>query len=390
MGVKTVSELVYLWTLQPEGIHSCYVVDSPEKMVRFLRTDLAPAEARFLVRLHNEPVDSLLLGQMLQFPPGSVFGPEHLVEFMFGADHAMALHNQGEEDDLEFLLKHLSLGKESGRGDTAESLLLEAVEYFVAGLTPRKREIFDNRLTGLISRSTLEETAQPFDITRERVRQLQVQIVKDFARKNNELLLDVAMIIDSISRAEEPFLVDSFGSQMPELRGLDQYWCLIVEAMPDSFRQAVHPIRLGSVMVFSRFSEEELLELIKSHREFVARHVQERGDLLVEEIRERLWDDLAEIQPGLLPLVLDEVLVLAHVMPNTEGEEVVVSYGRGANSAVLAALRSSPVPLTYEQVWQLLGEGFDVRRVHNSLQQNAILLGWGTYGLRQHISLSDS
>ena len=81
------------------------------------------------------------------------------------------------------------------------------------------------------------------------------------------------------------------------------------------------------------------------------------------------------------------------VFTGQNGERVLQMQGRGADTAVLAVLDESPIPLHYSEIANLVAirssKSIDQRRAHQAASDIGILLGRGIYGLPKHLSIDE-
>lgn len=76
--------------------------------------------------------------------------------------------------------------------------LYETVQKLLSDLKPREAEIIRRRFgIGQLSEQTLEEIGQQFDLTRERIRQIEVKALKKLAHPSRSDMLRDFLPLDS-------------------------------------------------------------------------------------------------------------------------------------------------------------------------------------------------
>ncbi len=94
----------------------------------------------------------------------------------------------------------------------------------------------------------------------------------------------------------------------------------------------------------------------------------------------------------LRPLLWKQATRWANFSTTPSGERRLVSLGMGAEGVVEAVLSESDRPLHYDEIAKRClarGKNVETRRAHQAAANIAILLAPGTYGLEQHVQLSD-
>lgn len=397
---RPAEEILYLWTILETGVHSCYVVDSLDKAIAFLEAGIVPDNSRFFLSSANDAPGPEQLQALCELSPDSVVGPspgsETLVSRVIGRKlfyHGPSPEPIWRSEPAPVLPEEMYSGADlpdsNQEGPAPVRTLAVAAEELKQNLNERKKSILAHRLTGHSPRKTLEETSEPFGISRERIRQIESEIVKEFARDNERIVDATTELLTYLTVTPDALSLGNIAKDIPELEGVESWWRLLMMAVGPSINNQVHLLEDHGVHVVSLIHPDEIAEIVKRQRDFLKLRVEEAPDYQVSQLLTRILSEDVMCQPGLADLILAEVLRDAHTRQDN-GNEVIIAYGRGANAAVLAVLHGSDMPLTYEEVHKHLDHSYEIRRVHNALQEKAIQLGWGTYGLRKHIPFSES
>lgn len=282
------------------------------------------------------------------------------------------------------------------RAATAEALpesgrLLTEVRRTLLSFTDRERDVLVRRLGFETTPETLQEVADSYGISRERIRQIEARAIQKWIRESSwDDILE-----QKISRL---LIGRSFPLPVAGVEAIDTWF----EAMSSHrvfFRNLVqticgdriHIVHIDSLYYFSLMTQE-----------IWERTVSEASALLSSGAGCEWSEDYARsLVHGLLPdtakefgsLLWDKSSRLCRFSVAQDGSRILTSYGRGANQLVEAILAESDTPLHYTEIAERAryrdGKRLDVRRAHNAAANVGYLFARGTYGLARHIPLSD-
>jgi len=328
-------------------------------------------------------------------------------------DHLSKLANLGKTSVNKIILKLYDLGLELGmklqfwpiqeapkiaEEYTAElafldtSTLKDVFFNSIASITTaRDSQVLEMRLGIYEKRHTLEELGTRFDVTRERIRQIQKKTMLEII--NGEfwckvLTLRIERIMNKRSR---PLFLDSLADEDSWFDGFKGRYSLL-ETILKNFVPTldIQFLAHGKRKIVTTLSNEEWLSLrynLLSELEYNldVNYTSDDIDLIVES---RLADLGYPELSGLLVDILTEDL---HFVVS-EGERILTSVGNSSSSRLKVLLEQAEEPLHYTKLTELYqkyyGVSVDSRYIHNCLgANNFCLFDRGTYGLEKHLSI---
>ena len=271
------------------------------------------------------------------------------------------------------------------------SRLLTEVRRSLLSFTERERDVLVRRLGFETAPETLQEVADDYDISRERIRQIETRATSKWIRESSwDDILE-----QKISRL---LIGRSFPLPVAGVEAIDA-WFEGVSSNRVFFRNLVqavcndriHMVHIDGLYYFS------LMTL-----EIWERTVSEASALLSSGVGQEWSEDYARsLVHGLLAdtakefgtLLWDKSSRLCHFIVAQDGSRILTSYGRGADQLVEAILAESDTPLHYTEIAERArireGRSLDARRAHNAAANVGHLFARGTYGLARHVPLSD-
>ncbi len=275
--------------------------------------------------------------------------------------------------------------------EAAPGRLLTEVRKSLLAFTDRERKVLVRRLGLDTPPETLQDIAEDFGLTRERIRQIEVQATKKW-------ILDSSwddILEQKISRL---LIGRSFPLPVAGVEAIDE-WFDGVSANRVFFRNLfqticgdrIHLVHIDGLYYFSLMTQETW-----------ERTVSEATRLLSSGVGLEWSEDYARsLVVGLLPdtakefgtLLWDKSSHFCHFSDAEDGSRILTSYGRGAVPLVEAILAESETPLHYTEIVERArirdGKDLDERRAHIAAATVGFLFGRGTYGLSHHVPLSD-
>ncbi|OFX00506.1 MAG: hypothetical protein A3E78_09700 [Alphaproteobacteria bacterium RIFCSPHIGHO2_12_FULL_63_12] len=269
--------------------------------------------------------------------------------------------------------------------------LLAEVRSALATLDDRAADVLMRRMGLGCTPETLQTIADAYNLTRERIRQIEVRAVQrlikecywddllevklDALLKNRHFPLPLLGIeavdawfggVASLPNAVR-YILDNFCNgrvALVRILGVEYLGFLTEDEWKRALREARRALSMGSVDAWTR----------EHCRATVMTLIPERA----AEFRELLWEQAA---------------VLCHFSEGSDSDAILLSYGRGAEQVVEAVLHDADAPLHYTEIARRVGERgsreIDIRRVHNAAAEVGILLGPGTYGVEKHLAVSE-
>ena len=270
----------------------------------------------------------------------------------------------------------------------------EALNRALALTTERGAGILRQRMGVGGSRKTLEQIAKNYNVTRERIRQIEakacLRIVRHMAVWKDRFEHGLAKMLDG-RQSPLPMLglevLDSWFSDTVSLTGPLEF---ALEHFVDS--QQFYVLRVADQMYLSRLRQDEWNEAEKASRALLSSLSKEKGIQTESAVRVLIEGQLVGRGEEMRPLLWDVVTRWAHFSEDENGERTLVSYGVGAEHLVEAVLAESDRPLHYSEIANRCaskGRSIDVRRAASAAANVGYLLGRGIYGLKKHIAISE-
>ena len=269
--------------------------------------------------------------------------------------------------------------------------LLTDVRRSLLTFSDRERDVLVRRLGFETPPETLQEVADDYGITRERIRQIEARATKKWIR---ESFWD-DIIKQKISRL---LIGRNFPLPVAGVEAIDG-WFEGVSGQRVFFRNLVQTICSDGIHVVSVDGVDYLSLMTQETWE----HTVSEASALLSSGAGREWseDYARSLVHGLLPdtakefgtLLWDKASRLCHFSVADDGSRILTSYGRSADQLVEAILAESDTPLHYTEIAERArirdGRGLDARRAHSAAANVGFLFARGTYGLTRHVPLSD-
>jgi hypothetical protein len=277
---------------------------------------------------------------------------------------------------------------------TTSRTLGEIIFDWLSSMSESHREMIRRR-SGLGGKAqTLEEVGFAFNVTRERIRQIESQKVKALKVELRGHGVDLSSALANIlGDRKSPVYLDTLGSERAFFSGPDlprDAWRFLLDRVCEG---ALHILKLPSgPEVISRIPQEEWEELLRQARQLVASMAKRGGRIsdariLVEGLVASKGTELAED-------IWQEATLKAHLSVDASGEEIIVGYGQSMEETVRAILTKSERPLHYSEIAEVVRTTYRSdagdRFVHSSASRVAMLLGRGVFGLDRHLTVSNS
>lgn len=270
--------------------------------------------------------------------------------------------------------------------------LLTELRRSLLTFSDRERDVLVRRLGFETRPETLQEVANDYGVTRERIRQIETRAVEKWSRESSwDDILEQKITRLLIGRSF-PLPVAGVEAIDAWFEGVSQHREFFRNLVQTICGNRIHVIPIDGLHYFSLMAEitwemtvSEALSLLSSGAG-----------------KEWTEDYARSLVQGLLPdtakefgtLLWDKASRLCHFSVAEDGSRVLTSYGRGADHIVEAILAESDAPLHYSEIAERAkikdGRDLDMRRAHSAAANVGLLFSRGTYGLARHIPLSDA
>jgi hypothetical protein len=301
-------------------------------------------------------------------------------------------------DDLLLSLKNaLDEGPVNGvieeHEAASDQTLLASITRTLLKYEEREQEIIRRRMGLSRAAETLQQIGDCYNLTRERVRQIESKLVKRLRREerwNERLTTNLTTLL---SRREFPLPALGAEAVDPWFEGISEWPNALRYILTNFCDDRAHVLAIDGVDYFAFLSQERWESTLRE------------GRRLLESGVDKSWseDHCRSLVQGLLPekarefraFLWEKASHLCHWSETPNDLKTLTSYGRGAEHVVEAVLRAAERPLHFSEIAVLAsgraGRELDIRRVHNAAAAVGFLMGRGTYGLERHIGLdSDS
>lgn len=284
----------------------------------------------------------------------------------------------------------LRLGSSGNQGTQARPTLLAELHRTLALCESRERDILVRRM-GLGCRAeTLQGLADHYNITRERIRQIEATAIKRVIRQENW---------DDVMAAKmERLLVDrDYPLPVLGLEAVDAWFSGVSEErdafcyLLDNFcGNRVSIVEIAGVQYIGFLGQNEWQEALSQG----TRILKYAGDKnwSEEHVRSLLHPALPDRAREFRSLLWAELSKQCHFSAGENGQKVLASFGRGVEAAVEAVLADADTPMHYseiaERVASRLSKAIDIRRAHSAAANVGILLGRGVFGAEKHLNTS--
>lgn len=283
------------------------------------------------------------------------------------------------------------VGVINGQDLSNSSRLLVEVRRSLLLFPERERDVVTRRLGFERPFETLQEVADDYGITRERIRQIEARTLQKWVRESFWDQVLVHKLARLLSGRPSPLPVAG-------IEGVDD-WFEGVSTHIEFFKNLVKVVCEDRISVIEIDGVHYLTLMTQWIWE---KTISAAEDLLSSAVGHNWTESYAQsLVYGLLPdnskefggLLWDAAVALCHFSANADGSRTLTSYGRGADQIVEAVLAASPVPLHYSEIAEQAkakhGREMDIRRAHNAAASVGFLFGAGLYGLARHIPLNE-
>ena len=270
------------------------------------------------------------------------------------------------------------------------SFLME-VQRSLLKLTDREKEILVRRIGFNTNPETLENVAKDYDLTRERIRQIEKKAIKKFIRNSNWINKFEKKISCQIIDQTFPLAVAGIEAIDSWFENLSKNQDFLQRLLRVMGSKQIFMIRIEGIFYFSHISQM-LWENSVSEAESMLR-IAENNSWSLDYVRSLVNGLLPDTAKEFRNYLWDYLSPKCHFSKNPDGEIILTGFGRGAEKIVKSILTSSTTPLHYSEIAEqakLLGR-YKLNEIQalNAAQNVSYLLGRGTYGLRKHIKLNN-
>lgn len=270
------------------------------------------------------------------------------------------------------------------------STLLAQIHRTISSCEPRAGDILSRRMGLDRAPETLQEIADTYGVTRERIRQIEAKTIKKIIRfeRWDDLLTTKVQALLSDRNYPLPVLglevVDGW------FIGLSDEVEALRYTLANFCEGRVSIVQIGGVEYIGFLTQGEWQSALAEAQQTLM-YASANG-LPETELRRLLAPIIPEKSREFRPLLWEEATRHCHFSVNEHGDRILVSHGRGVEHAVQAILFDAERPLHYTEVAERVSERLkrpvEVRRAHNAAATVGILMGRGIFGAEKHLGLT--
>lgn len=315
----------------------------------------------------------------------------------WSSDALIRLRNFGRsslQDVLEILNSALNKGPiyfvNYGEIPRSDRLLTEVQRSF-SFFTERERDILVRRLGFETTPETLQEIATSYEVTRERIRQIEKKTTEKWIRESYWDDVLEQRITRLIIGRNFPLPVAGIEAIDQWFEGISSHLVFFRNLVKTVCKDRLHLIKIDELYYFSLIDQDSWEHIVSEARVLLSSSIGQE------------WNEnyARSLVQGLLPsnakefghLLWDNSSKLCLFTSNAAGSRTLTSYGRAAEQLVEAILTEAELPLHYSEIAERsrikLGKELEIRRAHNAAANVGFLFDRGTYGLSKHLPFSN-
>jgi hypothetical protein len=358
--------------------------------------------------LQATPVENLNLTVRLE----NVFERAHIATIKDLADHSLAdllrLTNFGRksaQDLRRILFQALDAGpsgyspalasnegEPTGDDQAERSTLIAQIHRTLSSCDQRSGDILSRRMGLSRPSETLQQIAETYGVTRERVRQIEAKTVQKiirFERWDDLLTLKIRALL-----TDRTYPLPVLGLEVVDdwFVGLSDEVEALRYTLANFCEGRVSIVQIGAVEYIGFLAQGEWQSALAEAQQTLT--YGSANGLAETELRRLLAPIIPEKAREFRALLWEEATRHCHFSVNEHGDRILVAHGRGVEHAVQAILFDAEHPLHYteiaERVSKRLKRPVDVRRAHNAAAAVGILMGRGIFGAERHLGLTSA
>lgn len=269
-----------------------------------------------------------------------------------------------------------------------DTSLLSAIQRTLSTHPAQQADILKRRMGLNCSPETLAEIGDSYGVTRERIRQIEAKALGRLLAVETWDDLLSSKLHKLLKDRDYPLPLLGIEAVDPWFEGIGEYPEVVRYLLANITNSNISLISIDEVEYFSFMSDDKWDEIQKNAKQLLASGVDEQWN---EDFCKSIVSALVPEDASEFSHILWKISSECCVFTEQGGERILQMQGRGADTAVLAVLDESPIPLHYSEIANLvsrrLNKSIDQRRAHQAASDIGILLGRGTYGLPKHLSI---
>ena len=269
--------------------------------------------------------------------------------------------------------------------------LLTEVRRSLLLFTERDRDILVRRLGFETAPETLQEIADSYEVTRQRIRQIEEKVTEKWIRESYWDDVLEQRITRLIIGKNFPLPAAGIEAIDQWFEGISSHMVFFRNLVKTVCKDRLHIIKINEFYYFSLIDQDSWKRIVSEARALLSSGIgQEWNESYARSLVENLLPNNAK---ELGQLLWDNSSKLCHFTSNADGSRTLTSYGRGAEQLVEAILAEAESPLHYKEIARRArtkqGKDLEIRRAHNAAANVGFLFDRGIYGLAKHLPFSD-
>ena len=235
---------------------------------------------------------------------------------------------------------------------------------------------------------TLESIAEKFDLTRERVRQIQKKVTQSIIDDefwDDSLKFKIQRLLQNQSN---PIILEELHHNDPWFEGFQNEIELLKNVISSFSHLDVNFISYNNQTILSDLSQETFDNITRQ----ITDNLEETIDVeySYEDIEAIIENELSPLNGEELSDIMFEIIARQLNFKSQDGQLILASVGNGRASRLKAILEESDIPLHYTDIRLRYQERFDTdisdRNIHTALNHYKFwLFGRGVFGLQNHL-----
>ena len=268
--------------------------------------------------------------------------------------------------------------------------LIAEVRRSLLSFSERERDVLSRRLGFECAVQTLQDLADDYKVTRERIRQIEVHSIEKWIRQSSWDDVLVQKLARLLTDRQAPVPVAGIEGADSWFDGVSEHLAFFRSLVQVACDNRINVLEIDGIQYLTTMKESTWEKTVSA------------AESLLESGVGNGWSEpyAQSLVHGLLPdgakefglLLWHRTSRLCHFSAGTDRERTLTSYGRGMEQVVEALLNESTCPLHYSEIAERAnirqGKLVDVRRVHNAASAVGLLFAPGVYGLMRHVPLN--
>jgi len=269
----------------------------------------------------------------------------------------------------------------------------EQLKYELNKMSSIDRDVLASRMGFDTESASLEKIGQKFQITRERIRQIESRALKNISVSQTWVPALEQRLLSLLREREFPLLFSGLEEYDPWFKGVQNFESCFSYILDNKHlvNGKFSLIEVNGRLAVSEIDTSEWEGIQKRATENVKRLVSKK--LVMKDLRTSVENLLQvrgrELRSELWNMIKNQ----AHFSTTNDAEfSILVGYGKTIESVVAAILADSDKPLHFTEIAEIFvakeGRKVTYHQIHATAANVGLLFGRGSYGLLKHLQLT--